>query len=161
MNKIIRFVTFIPMICMMCVIWGFSSNTGEVSSDQSQGIVSFIIDSVKDITHITMSEEEQRTWEERIHTPIRKLAHMTEYMIFSLTVAFPLLQYISSYKRIRRITSLFCILYASMDEIHQVFVPERSGQFRDVIIDGIGIGIGIFLFSLINRVILKHNNNRQ
>lgn len=163
MRKIIRFVTFIPMIGMMCVIWGFSANTGDVSSEQSQGIVSRIIDCVEEITGVTLSEEEEQIWEERIHTPIRKLAHTTEYMIFALTVAFPLLQYLSSCKKIRRITFLFCIFYASLDEIHQRFVPERSGQFRDVVIDGIGIGIGIFIFSLTYRVISKHSklDNRE
>ncbi|MBD5087765.1 MAG: hypothetical protein HDT30_02955, partial [Clostridiales bacterium] len=46
MKKIIRLVAFVPMIGMMCIIWGFSSNTGEISSGQSQGIVSHIIDYV-------------------------------------------------------------------------------------------------------------------
>lgn len=157
MKKIVRLTAFIPMIFMMCVIWGFSSNIGEVSSGQSQGIVSFIIDSAQDITRTNLSRDEQQVWEERIHTPIRKMAHVTEYMIFSLTVAFPLLQYMSSRKKIRRITFLFCIFYASLDELHQLFVPERSGQIRDVLIDGIGVSVGIFLFSLINKSILKHN----
>ena len=146
MKKIIRLLAFVPMIGMMCIIWGFSANTGEISSGQSQGIVSHIIDYVEEITGVTLSEQEQQIWEERIHTPVRKLAHITEYMIFTLTVAFPLLLYLNSNKKICRITCLFCILYATIDEIHQKFVPERSGQFRDVVIDGIGIGIGILLF---------------
>lgn len=158
MKKIIKLAAFVPMIGMMCLIWGFSANTGEVSSGQSQGIVRRIIDCVENITGVVLSDEEQQIWEDRIHTPIRKLAHTTEYMILALTTAFPLLLYLSSSKRICRITFLFCILYASLDEIHQRFVPERSGQFRDVVIDGIGIGIGIFIFSLIYRVISEHNN---
>ncbi|MCI8410768.1 MAG: VanZ family protein [Lachnospiraceae bacterium] len=158
MKSIIRFVAFVPMVGMMCIIWGFSANTGEVSSEQSQGIVSRIIDCVEDITGVTLSEEEQQIWEERIHTPIRKLAHTTEYMIFALTVAFPLVQYIKRCKIICWITFLFCIIYASLDEIHQRFVPNRSGQFRDVVIDGIGIGIGLLIFSLVYRMAAKYNN---
>ena len=157
MKKIVRIATFIPMLCMMFLIWGFSANSGEVSSRQSQGIVSHIVDFVEDITDITLSAEEQFIWEERIHTPVRKLSHITEYMIFTLTVAFPLSQYFKNVKLIRRITFIFCILYASLDEIHQRFIPGRSGQFRDVIIDGIGIGIGIFIYSLIRRKISKSN----
>lgn len=157
MKSIIRLVAFVPMIGMMCIIWGFSANTGEVSSEQSQGIVSRIIDCMEDITGVALSEEEQQIWEDRIHTPIRKLAHTTEYMIFALTVALPLLQYIKRRKTICWITFLFCIIYAALDEIHQRFVPNRSGQFRDVIIDGIGIGIGILVFSLVYRVAAKYN----
>ena len=45
----------------------------------------------------------------------------------------------------------FCILYAASDEIHQLFVPGRGAQFRDVMIDfsgailGSGISTGINL----------------
>jgi VanZ family protein len=36
---------------------------------------------------------------------------------------------------------IISILYGITDEIHQTFVPHRTGKFRDVIIDGIGIFI--------------------
>ncbi len=36
---------------------------------------------------------------------------------------------------------IISILYGVTDEIHQTFVPHRTGTFRDVIIDGIGIYI--------------------
>lgn len=157
MKKIVRIATFIPMLYMMFLIWGFSANSGEVSSGQSQGIVSHVIDFVEDVTDITLSKEEQFIWEERIHTPVRKMAHITEYMIFALTVAFPFSHYLRNAKMIRRFTFIFCILYASTDEIHQRFIPGRSGQFRDVIIDGIGIGMGIFIYSLVKRKISKSN----
>ena len=134
------------MLCMMLVIWGFSANSGDVSSGQSQGIVSSLITVVERIGGQTLTEEEQLLWGERIHTPIRKLAHMTEYMIFSLTVAFPLMFYCKDKKKIQWITFIYCTLYAGLDEIHQLFVPERSGQIRDVLIDAIGIGIGLFVF---------------
>ena len=32
------------------------------------------------------------------------------------------------------------LLYAAIDEIHQMFVPTREGRLRDVIIDGFGGG---------------------
>lgn len=141
-----RIFAFIPMICMMLIIWGFSANSGDVSANQSQGIVNGLIMSVEQITGQILTGEERILWEERIHTPIRKLAHMTEYMIFSFTVAFPLMLYCKDRKKIKWITFMYCTLYASIDEIHQLFVPERSGQIKDVLIDAIGIGIGLFVF---------------
>lgn len=160
MKNIIRLLTFVPMLGMMCIIWGFSANTGGVSSEQSQGIVGRIIDYVEDVTGKTLSKEQQQLWEDRIHTPIRKLAHTMEYMVFALTVAFPLLQYISSYKKNCSITFFFCIVYAALDEIHQRFVPGRSGQFKDVLIDGVGIGIGILIFCVICKIVLTKNHNK-
>ena len=34
-----------------------------------------------------------------------------------------------------------CLLFAVSDEYHQTFVPGRGGTWRDVAIDGIGIGV--------------------
>ena len=36
-------------------------------------------------------------------------------------------------------------LYAASDEIHQLFVPGRSGQLRDVLLDSDGVAAGILL----------------
>ena len=36
-------------------------------------------------------------------------------------------------------------LYACTDEIHQIFVPGRSAQFRDVLIDTLGASFGCLL----------------
>lgn len=44
------------------------------------------------------------------------------------------------------------VMYAISDEIHQLMVDGRSGNVRDVIIDSIGILIGIMVFLLIKGV---------
>lgn len=36
-----------------------------------------------------------------------------------------------------------CILYAISDEIHQMFVPGRGAQGRDIVIDSVGSVVGI------------------
>lgn len=146
MKRKLRILAFIPMIAMMLLIWGFSANTGDASSKQSSGIVSRVVLFAEKVTGIELTEEERVCWEERIHTPIRKVAHMTEYMIFSWTVAFPFLLYKKRKDGISKGAFIFCVCYAILDEIHQLFVPDRSGQIRDVLIDSIGILIGIFVF---------------
>ena len=40
------------------------------------------------------------------------------------------------------ISIIFSFLYACTDEIHQIFVPGRSAQFRDVLIDTLGASFG-------------------
>ena len=45
---------------------------------------------------------------------------------------------------------LFCLLYAISDEIHQLFINERSGQVTDVLVDMSGAIIAsIFLYLII------------
>lgn len=56
------------------------------------------------------------------------------------------------------ITLGFGFLYACSDELHQYFVPGRSCQFKDVLIDTFGVITGIMLSMVIIRIydILKN-----
>ena len=45
--------------------------------------------------------------------------------------------------------SLLSFLYAISDEINQTFVPTRSGNLEDILIDGLGIA----LFFLLNKTV--------
>jgi len=47
------------------------------------------------------------------------------------------------------ISIIICIIYATSDEIHQLFVPGRSCQLLDILIDTIGSVIGIYLYKKI------------
>lgn len=40
-----------------------------------------------------------------------------------------------------------CIVYAVSDEIHQLFVPGRGAQVKDVMIDSTGAFAGIIIYS--------------
>jgi VanZ family protein len=73
------------------------------------------------------------TWD----TILRKGAHMTEYAILGLL----LLRALG-----RELPALAIgILYAITDEIHQHFVRGRHASPVDVLIDTVGLAIGIFL----------------
>ena len=90
---------------------------------------------------------------------VRKTAHVTEYMILYILI-FRVVTLYSNTKK-SKLIALFCmVLYASTDEIHQLFVPGRSGMVRDVFIDSIGgiIGVGItFIYENIKKKkSLKH-----
>jgi len=51
---------------------------------------------------------------------------------------------------------LIVSLYAASDEIHQMFVLERSGEIRDVIIDVCGgISCVIFYYFFKNKKLVK------
>ena len=47
------------------------------------------------------------------------------------------------------IAFLCTFLYACSDEFHQLFIPGRSGEFRDVMIDSTGGIIGIVFTTFI------------
>ena len=44
-------------------------------------------------------------------------------------------------------------LYAATDEIHQLFVPGRSGEIRDVCLDSLGVITGIIILLIIFKIV--------
>ena len=57
--------------------------------------------------------------------------------------------------------AVFSCIYASSDEIHQLFVPGRAGQVRDVLIDTSGAVAGILLAILIRKAVRKNRDNKK
>ena len=70
---------------------------------------------------------------------LRKLAHVTEYLILTLLL-------VRALRRARSapavpIAIFAALVYASSDEWHQSFVPGRTATPRDVAIDAAGIAL--------------------
>lgn len=103
---------------------------------------------------------------------IRKLAHFTEYAILGICIMINVLDWYkvrfssievnSSYSlKARHLWSLAWIVgtaYAMTDELHQRFVPGRSGEIRDVCIDAAGVAAGAFIAMILIRRKDRNNN---
>lgn len=72
------------------------------------------------------------------------------------------LTYEFSDKKRMLLALLIGVEYAAIDEIHQLFVAGRSGQITDVMIDSIGIALGIcilmFFYQMINKILKKRKD---
>ena len=81
---------------------------------------------------------------------IRKYAHMAEYCLLAVPSCMFFLELMLEQipKKAAVLDFGFCFLYACTDEYHQLFVPGRVGDFRDVMIDLIGVVTGIVLVIL-------------
>lgn len=119
----------------MIFIFVMSSFDATSSSNQSNFIVDIItsIINIKDIGLLSLI--------------IRKLAHFIEYFILGILV----INFITRYDKKIIIAILLCIIYATSDEIHQIFVPGRSCQIIDIMIDSLGSIMGIYLYKLITK----------
>lgn len=86
---------------------------------------------------------------ETVHFYLRKSAHFFAYFILGVLVFHTVRLYIDI--ALRSITSAFLItvLYAISDEVHQTFIPGRSGEVRDVLIDSAGSFTGIIIYLLL------------
>jgi VanZ family protein len=77
---------------------------------------------------------------------VRKAAHMTEYGVLFCLVRFALAASLPATGRLVASLSLvICLAYASSDEWHQSFVPGRSAQVSDVMVDMVGVLIALLL----------------
>ncbi len=121
------------LIIWMILIFVMSSFNADISSNQSGIIVSFI-SKIFNINNI-----------ELLSLIIRKMAHFLEYFILGILM----LNVIINYNKKIYLSYIFSILYACLDEVHQLFVNGRSGQITDVLIDSTGIILGILLYRII------------
>jgi VanZ family protein len=66
---------------------------------------------------------------------VRKLAHVTEYAVLAALLVRATKQ--------PPVALLLGTLYAASDEFHQTFVRGREGRPRDIVIDAVGLIIGV------------------
>ena len=143
MLKINNKLSILLVFLWMLLIFLMSSFDATDSSNQSN----FIVNIISNILNIENSR--------LLSLIIRKLAHFTEYLILGFLTINMLNKNDISRKYL--ISILICIIYATSDEIHQIFVPGRAYQIRDILIDSIGSITGVYLYKLINTKILKNN----
>ncbi|MBF0715779.1 VanZ family protein [Gemella palaticanis] len=118
-------------ICIL--IFYFSHQTGEQSSQISDSII------------------------------IRKMGHFLEYAALGFFTTSFLSNLYCVFKNKMKcffISFIFVFLYACSDEIHQTFIPNRSGNFIDVIIDSVGGVIGILVSIKIKKYIVKNKKTK-
>lgn len=133
----------------MGLIFSFSSDTGSVSTKKSDG---FIIRVVEVVKGRELSEEEKEKWTTYLVKPVRKGAHLSVYFVLGILIFSFVIELIPLGCKSSLLSIIFSFIYACSDEIHQYFVPGRSGMFMDVIIDTIGASIGILLVVFVVRM---------
>jgi len=96
---------------------------------------------------------------DRFNHIIRKNAHFFVYLVLGILVMNALekqlriengelrIKKFKDYSSKRLALALgICVLYAISDEVHQLFVPGRGPQVKDVFIDSAGACVGIMIY---------------
>lgn len=122
-----EYLKYILLILWMIVIFIMSSFDANDSSSQSNFIVN-ILANIFRINNLNL-----------LSLIIRKLAHFTEYLVLGLLTY----NLFKDKKYSLVISIIFCYVYAVSDEIHQLYVPGRSCQILDILIDTAGSITGI------------------
>lgn len=131
-------------ILWMITIFLLSHQPANDSSKLSLGVLDFFMQSLSALApQVEMHAD-------LLHTVVRKGAHFGAYFILGILTLNGLRQVGGKGAKAAALALCLCFLYAITDEIHQLFIPGRSGQITDVLIDtaGAAAGIGIFSFVL-------------
>lgn len=145
-------LTWIPAILIMVMIYTFSSKPANISGQSSMQLVDSIYSVYENITGQTKVEEDRLSTLETLERIVRKGAHVLEYTLLSLSLAWPLWLRGLRGARLGLFSIGISVIYAATDEFHQTFVPGRSGEIRDVLIDSLGALIGFLIFILIIKI---------
>lgn len=147
-----RIIIWSLFLLWLCVIFYFSAQQKNDSDKQTV----FVIDVLNRIFGLNLSQGETVSGFGILKTVdflIRKSAHFTEYFILGILSFLAFRDISDRFKKsavIRPvIASVFCLLYAASDEIHQYFVPGRACKAKDVLIDFSGSVAAVLICLLI------------
>lgn len=141
MRKIIKLIL---LILWMSLIFMFSSQNGSDSTETSS-LVSKVLYVL--IEFVFKGKYSLSEFVLKYMPIIRKLAHFSEYFILGVLAYLNVIEY--SNKKEYLYAILFSVLYAISDEFHQLFVESRNGSIKDVLIDSLGVIIGVLICHMI------------
>ena len=78
-----------------------------------------------------------------IDRPLRVLAHLMAFAVLGAALLFALCDAVRPSARNVLVAFTIAVLFGLSDEIHQAFVPDRTGQLQDLVVDTIGAAIGV------------------
>ncbi|MBR5376462.1 MAG: VanZ family protein [Lachnospiraceae bacterium] len=152
-KQTLRFVlkpmSFIPAIIMMCAIYMFSAQEGTQSSQLSYEVGVKVLTIANETLDRGWSQDRISQMSQRGQFYIRKAAHFTEYFLLAVSIAFPLYVYGVRGFLLVLTAGSFCIAYACLDEYHQSFVAGRSPGKKDVFIDSCGVILGVIITRIV------------
>lgn len=158
-KNILRIILILLLLGTFYIIFGFSSQDGEKSGSISRRITEKIATLIPQIQK--ENEIEKENIMNTMESIIRKMAHFSIYTAVGLLLMSLVSTYNIKEKNRLIITLITGIIYASSDEIHQSFVPGRSPMITDVVIDTMGVILGILLIILGKKIIKKYRENKQ
>ena len=150
---IISILLWTLVIAWMGLIFSLSAQPAEVSKEVSKGTLEIIYDvshSDADSSHEQKSEE----FVDNNHATVRRMAHFCIFTVLGMLLTVASLYSFDGIKRfILPIT--IGLVYIFSDELHQMLVPERAFEWKDVLIDSLGMLLGCVFVYLIYWALFK------
>ncbi len=158
--KKIRVISCIATVGIMALIFCFSSQNSDDSSDVSRGFLMFIINLIPGMAGLDAGAKLELVYS--MHGTIRKIAHFSIYTALGISSAAAVWSiWGMPVKRSILISVPFCAMYSLTDEFHQSFVSGRSGELRDMMIDTSGALFGGVLLILFVSMFVRMKHKKE
>ena len=140
-----KILSWLLVIFWMVLIFYLSHQPATKSNGLSKATTEIIVETVEKVA--PKVDINKRSF----NHILRKNAHFFAYLVLGILVGNGLRSIgVVGYKSIG-LALLICVLYAISDEVHQLFVPGRGGQVRDVLIDSAGSISGVVMYKMFNK----------
>lgn len=150
-ENIKKVLSIILLIIWMAIIFVFSAESADESAETSGEIIQIFVEQI--------FEKPTQTQIDLLQPIIRKSAHFVLYTLGGIIICNLFNVYKIKYAKI--VSALFGIIYAIIDEVHQSYVPGRSAEIRDILIDAVGIILGIIIVSNIKYIRDRKKDNEE
>ena len=147
---------FIVVLCMLSIFLFSTDNSRESTSKSNRVILG-----ITNLFHKDLSNKEKEKIIDMFFVPIRKMAHFGIYLVLGISLISFLREFSIPILKLLLLSIFLAFLYACSDEFHQLFVPGRSGQFSDVLLDTLGASVGIFIYYLLFRKRLNYEQEER
>ncbi len=156
---VILTINIFLVIFWMLLVFLFSNQNSIDSSETSKSTIRLLLKTFS----VDYVYNESSNLVESLQFITRKCAHFILYtiggiLIYNLINYYTVnIQYFSKNKKYKKflekysyiVSVIIGLLYSITDEIHQLFIPGRSGEIRDVFIDTLGIILGTCMFMIV------------
>lgn len=144
----------------MVIIFLFSAKPADESTKMSMS-VGHLAGRVFVSEYRDWTQDKKDEFAEKIDHPVRKAAHGTEYMILGILLMGALGSNGLDGRKRAVIAFAAGTIYACSDELHQLFVPGRSCQITDVMIDSTGVAAGVLLWAVMSAIFSKRRKKKE
>lgn len=142
MTKVKKVLPWVLTLAWMALIFFLSHQPATQSASLSSGVMEQVLKIIEKALPDASFDLEL------FHHFIRKNAHFFAYLVLGVLVTMSLRTMdhvnLTSWQLIL-LGAVICVLYAISDEVHQIFIPGRAGQIKDILIDSAGSMTGIAL----------------
>lgn len=152
-----RAAAFCPAAAWYFVIWRFSAQPAVVSGTLSDRLLYRLLEALSGVFR-EQPEEGKRAIVLFLSFFERKAAHMFLYFVLTGLLLLALHGLSCEFCLKAGLALGLCGILAAVDEIHQLFVPGRSGELRDVAVDLTGGAVFLLLCWMVRCVWLAYHS---